>query len=80
MRRILPPGDAPAWAHHLSRDIERALAAPAETPVRLPAFASAAALPPAARWPFGLAFVQDIATVADSTGSAWRRLDTGAIL
>lgn len=78
--RLLPPGGAPPWAAGFARDVERAIRGPRDAPLQLARFTDAAALPPAGEWPFGLAFVSDIQTVAVSTGSAWRRLDTGALL
>jgi hypothetical protein len=78
--RILAPTEAPQWAAGFARDIEGAIRAPRDAPLQLPSFASAAALPPAAKWPCGLVYVADIAMVAVSTGTLWKRLDTGASL
>ena len=78
--KITPPADAPPWARTFARDTERAIRGPRDAPVRLPPFANAAALPAAADWPYGIVYVADIAMAAISTGSAWKRLDTGATL
>lgn len=78
--RLLPPGGAPPWAAAFARDVEGAIRGPRDAPLQLPRFTNAAALPSAGEWPFGLAYVADIQTVAVSTGLAWRRLDTGALL
>ena len=78
--KITPPADAPPWARTFARDTERAIRGPRDAPFQLQRFANAAALPPAADWPYGLVYVADIAMVAVSTGSAWKRLDTGAVL
>lgn len=63
-----------------ARDIEKAIREPKDEPFQLKPYANAAALPAAADWPQGLVYVTDIAMVAVSTGSAWKRLDTGATL
>jgi hypothetical protein len=78
--RLLTPGGAPAWLAPFARDVERAIREARDAPLPLPQFANAAALPPAAEWPFAIAYVADIAMVAVSTGSGWKRLDTGASL
>jgi len=78
--RLIPPGDAPDWMQRHARDVEAAVRAPADGPRQLKAYANAAALPAAKDWPFGLVYVSDIAMAAVSTGSAWKRLDTGATI
>lgn len=78
--RLTPPGDAPSWSHRFANTILEAIRGPRDAPLQLQRFANAAALPPAADWPFGLVYVADIAMAAVSTGSAWKRLDTGAVL
>ena len=78
--RLLAPGGAPPWAAAFARDVERAIRSPRDAPLQLPQSANAAALPAAKEWPFGLVYVAYIQTVAVSTGSAWRRLDTGDLL
>ena len=78
--RLLIPGEAPQWLASFARDVVRIVTGPRDAPFQIQRFANAAALPPAADWPFGLVYVADIAMAAVSTGSAWKRLDTGAVL
>lgn len=80
MKRILAPGDAPAWAARMIRDIEQASREPADVPVRLKSFANAAALPDPARWVFGVVHVVDINELAFSDGTDWFPLTKGAAL
>jgi hypothetical protein len=80
MRRILPPGDAPPYITRLVRDIERALGEPPDTPVKVPSFADAAALPSASRWIYGIVHVADINQLAFSDGTNWYPLTKGAAL
>ena len=78
--RLTPPADAPRWFATALRDIERAIRGSRDAPHALQRFANAAALPAAADWPYGIVYVENIAMVAVSTGSAWKRLDTGATI
>jgi len=77
--KLRAPEDAPQWLHRFALRIVEAIIEPCDTPLRLQVF-TLATLPPAAKWTAGLVYVSDIAIVAVSTGSVWKRLDTGATL
>lgn len=78
--RLFPPAGAPEWLNLFTRDIEKTIRGPRDAPMQLQAYADAAALPDPAQWRHGLAYLSDIEMVAVSTGTAWKRLDTGATL
>jgi hypothetical protein len=78
--RLNAPGDAPPWATQLLRDVEKAIREARDAPLQVKAFASAAALPAAARWPNGVVRVVDINMLAFSDGTHGIRVDTGAAL
>lgn len=61
------------------REIE-ALRAALRSPVLVPEYANAAALPSASKWRRGVVFVKSIDRLAVSNGTFWLRTDTGAIL
>ena len=60
--------------------IERAIREPKDEPLQLTSYADAASLPAASDWPFGLAHVLDINTIAFSDGTDWYPLDKGGSL
>jgi hypothetical protein len=61
------------------REIE-ALRAAVKSPVLIPEYADAAALPSPSKWRRGIVFVKSIDRIAISNGTNWLRSDTGVIL
>jgi hypothetical protein len=75
--KLRAPEDAPQWLHRFARRIVEADQETKDVPLILHTFTTTT-MPTAAKWPAGLVYVSDITMVAVSTGSIWKRLDTGA--
>jgi hypothetical protein len=78
--RLSAPADAHPSLHRFAKRIVEADKEARTTPLRLQEYAAAADLPPAADWRAGLVYVADIEMTAISTGTIWKRTDTGATL